>query len=463
MPIVRRTLALGGKYTFEDARRARGLIAARAHLPLGAVRIEKHPSGRHDLAVVAMVREDPFKRRWYWNGPRRLGMSIVDPIDIGVAQDGEYTPIYIAGDGDRIGQHFLVMGMTGVGKSQAWRMVYADVLTRVDVAVIYADAVKGLQTAAPIIDGLTWFADTDASVKQVIRAIPRLISDRVAYLASLGLDDWEPDCGLEYLIIHIEEVAGIANRNFVKLAERARSAGISLVLSLQRASGDRMNTSVRYNLGASMCFGVRDIVDTKFALMQQTIDMGADPHTWQNRRRGMFYLEADGSDVARFAIPNKTLWLRHRNDLVECVKQGARHRCELSDVTVRALGSDFAQYRRDLARGETHWQRVQSGLIVPTLEIDASEDGEIEMRDVAVNDEVEARVSTRAADQIVWAWIEARREKGGEPFTFGEIKEAVLPKIERSPTWLNLRLKKLIDDGKLPSKDRSNLYRVNFP
>ncbi len=216
-----------------------------------------------------------------------------------------------------------------------------------------------------------------------------------------------------------------------------------------------------------MCFGVRDIIDTRFALMQQTIDAGADPHTWQNRERGKFYLEADGISLERFATPNKALWVRDREQVLSAVRLGARYRKPLSDVTARALGPAWAQYQRDLARGDTRWQQLASGLVAP-VDVDDNENDVLEDRSEEMpggwsQEAYSARVSTAAADQIVLDWIADRRDKGGQPFKFAEICEDVLPKIERSKTWLNLRLKNLIHRKVLPPKDDRDLYRVNFP
>ncbi len=185
---------MGRGLTLADARKKRGAIASAAHLPLDAVRVEAHPSKRNDLAVVALRREDPFKRNWYWDGPRNVGASIAARIDCAVGQDGHVVGVYLAPDADlgRIGQHFLVMGLTGVGKSKLWQLIYGEALCRTEVAVILCDAVKGLQTAGPLVEGLTWFADTEKATKDVIASIPRLIRDRVAYLAARGLEDWQP-------------------------------------------------------------------------------------------------------------------------------------------------------------------------------------------------------------------------------------------------------------------------------
>lgn len=431
-------------------------IARGLKQPLRAVRVEPHHTKRVDLAVIAVTPNDPFKQRHDWAGPHKPGETIAEGIGFATSEDSERVEVYLAGNTklERNGQHHLVMGISGSGKSKAWQAIYGSALCRRDVCIILADPAKGLHFAGPLIEGVTWFIDNDTAAGRLLKRIPQLIIDRQNWLTDRGLDEWEPGCGLEYLVIHFEEAAGLARYAFIKLAERARSAGIDLVLSLQRASGDRINTSVRYNLGASMCFGTRDLVDSRFALMEQTILAGANPHTWQNRKRGQFYFESDGIDPAKFSIPNKTDFVTTAA-IREAVASGAKYRMTVSDVTAKALGHEFAEYHRDKIAGRKPWLKRDSGLVVPTPE-PATQRVAVAVAN-GVNDD---RVTTKAANAILASWLEEKRANGETSFTFTEAKAELLPRVERSATWLNLRLARLIKMGLLPDKEADNNYRL---
>lgn len=466
VPIEELTVQLPRNLTLDAVQKMKPELAAARGLAVWQVQPLPTASQRQDQVKLRYVLGDPFEQKITWQGPRQPGANIIEHIDFATGQDGLRTGLWLPGDpdADRNAEHYLVMGMTGTGKSKCWQCIYGEALNRTEFALIYCDPAKGIQTAWPLLDGLLWFEDTEKGTKTVIGCLRRLITERTNYLGSIGLDEWKPGCGLTYLVIHFEEVGGLANRKFIVLAERARSAGISLVLSLQRASGDRMNTSVRYNLGGSMCFGCKDLVDVKMALMTQTIDQGAHPHFWQNRKRGQFYLESTASDIFRYSTPHKVDWI-DTMQLQDEVKAGARYRTPVDEVTLRALGSPFAAYRRAVERGDTHWQQVMAakGNLAVLLEKqqDVDEDTIIEADDLLEPEDNEHNVdkgdeegndklTVEQAEDIVWDWITDTTPVGGT-FKWSDLKEAVMHKTDRGETWLSLRLRKR---GRLVSEQR---------
>ena len=248
------------------------------------------------------------------------------------------------------------MGASGSGKTEAGLVLVAETVTRHDATVIYVDPVKGVQSIFPVAAGVSWAATDRTSAKHIVGRIPAMINARTNHLGRNGFKQWQPGCGLKYLVIVIEEAAAIiGNPKFVQLTEQARSAGISLVVSLQRASHDRMPTSARYNIGSSICFGVGDDISAGFALTDTTLDAGATPWLWKDRRPGMAYLEAPGVDESRWPTP-----LRHFLTNPDDLKTIIAHHAQpgLDEVTADAAGNEYTKYRAAVANGTAPWQQT---------------------------------------------------------------------------------------------------------
>jgi hypothetical protein len=113
---------------------------------------------------------------------------------------------------------------------------------------------------------------------------------------------------MPYMVVWIEEAAKFF-RNGTEmegLVMEARSAGISVIISLQRPSATSMPTDVREQLGGVLCFGVKGSTTADMALPDDVRDSGARPEAWENRRPGYAYLVAPGVDEDRYPTPLRT-------------------------------------------------------------------------------------------------------------------------------------------------------------
>jgi hypothetical protein len=299
-----------GEQTVKDLQGQREHLAGVLGVRPEAVRIAPNPkdAGKAEMVIVP---NDPLEGVIPWPGPSAPGQSIADaPIPIGVYEDMLHALIWLCGDDAkaRALAHWLIMGMNGAGKSQAWVMAMADALTRNDFALWGSDHVKGVQTFGPLADAMDRHATTLADAKKMIAAARDVAAYQQNELGKLGYKQWEKGCPFPLLMVWIEEASEVVSdsQSFVRLVERARSAGVVIVASLQRASHDNIDTSARAQLAASLCFGVRDHTDATFALPDNVLDAGAAPDSWGNRRPGYFYLVAPGVDEERWAVPGRT-------------------------------------------------------------------------------------------------------------------------------------------------------------
>jgi len=449
-------LALGK--TIEQAKEKRTAFAQLAGKPRNLVHVEETPGGIEGQVDITILKEDPFGNHTLWGGPYRPGESIVSPIQFATYDNGERPDLYLAGKDGESSQHFLTVGMSGAGKSKAWQVIYGSVLNRHSVSVIFGDPRKGLQTGGPLAAGLEWFAWTKEDCQEQIDAVMRAISARTNHLTLRGLSHWVEGCGLNFLIFHLEEASEFNDFDeLVMLVEAARSAGISLVLSAQRASHDRMNTSVRYNLGGNMAFGVKSAADTRMALSEYTIKSGAEPHRWQDRKKGHFYLEAANIDPRMFAHELESDWLNERNLELE-VDNGAKYRTALDNVTADAFGKTYKEYRDKVAAGETQWQQLRQnrynvGQDQPTDELPTvAHEGEV--MDKANNLRTDPE-ETRRAEIELWTVINNLVENGQKTFSPGDLEKRF---TLRTKSWINKKLLQWARQGSL--ENYSGMYRI---
>jgi hypothetical protein len=204
---------------------------------------------------------------------------------------------------------------------------------------------------------------TPQGTEAMIEAVKAAIPARTEWLGAHSFRAWEPaaakkqtdpkhSCrkdgtacgcpGLAYLVCWFEEAANtlatLGDDVFTTVAQEARSAGVSLVVSMQRASGYQISTDTRASIPSVMCFGVGSDTDAGFALPDEVLDMGANPAAWANRRPGYLYAVAAGIDEELHATPARS----YRNDPValEWVASSfADTRMAIDEVTAKAAAS----------------------------------------------------------------------------------------------------------------------------
>lgn len=341
----------GGEITAEDVQRAKGRLAGALSVPANGVRVTENPD-HADQVEMTIVPEDTLKKGHSYQGPSAPGTTMVEPLVIGIYEDTIEAMIYAAADprGDRNLAHLIIMGMAGSGKSEGGRSLLAEISTRRETTVWAIDVVKREQAIGCARKLFDWFATSRTQAEAMLDCLPAVISARTDFLASRGLDNWVPGCGLSFLVIWIEEAPSVIRDSdaFTDLVATARSAGVWVVASLQRASHTNMPTDARANMGNSLCFGVRDLTDAGFALPEEVIEAGADPSKWKALRPGYSYAVGPGISEARFATPLRTP--RFPAELLTQVIDAYEHlRDEPDGVTAMAAGEAYLNRTRGAA------------------------------------------------------------------------------------------------------------------
>ncbi|WP_031027755.1 plasmid transfer protein TraB [Streptomyces sp. NRRL WC-3725] len=318
-----------GEQTNDDVSKALARIASALDLPISAVRYHPSPdsSRRGELVIVP---EDMLAQPAEYEGPSNLGGSIAQPLVIGRYDDGSPLVIWLPGDPEakRNSTHVLIAGGTGSGKGETALNLMTEILSRRDVLLWVSDP-KAFQDFAPLRPGMDWSAEGGADTEVMVEAVKAVIPARTRWLGAHGYRQWVPaaaeaqtdpahSCqtgracgcaGMPFLVPWFEEAANtlrnLGDDAFTGIAQEARSAGVSLIVSLQRPSYDQMSTSTRASLPSVIALGC-DPRDEGFSLPEAVIDAGAHPGAWGNRRPGYCYVVSPGIPEDRYPSPGRT-------------------------------------------------------------------------------------------------------------------------------------------------------------
>ncbi|MEV0626022.1 hypothetical protein [Nonomuraea wenchangensis] len=426
-----------GKHIAEDLQKRVAYVESGIGLPPGSITASIDPDDASKAKVVvsdARVMKQPI----VWPGPSRPGLSIADPIRPGRWQDlDEIEYVFV-------GHHLQMMGQTGAGKSigGAWNFL-AEVITRYDVAVFAADITKGRQTLGPLEESLHRFETTKAGVKAMLGELQAKVKERTNYLASKGLQKWKRGCGLTYWLIWLEEFPDIFDcltdkeqESFLSMVKAIRSAGGTIVMSLQRSDYSQMPTLVRGQL-AKMCFGVENSADASFGLSERQQDAECRPELWTNAQPGMAYLDAPTIGEGRFAMPLRTYaWgLDERGEFDD----------ERANQAMRAHAADWPAAAKQVDPSTAEVTRLANGERVrPTFPAELEEDDEEDdVRNVAseyqTTDDPDPELTAGLDDEI------PDLEEGEPPLTFAPPAQAMTAQ-ERGAALMK-RLQELWDEG----------------
>lgn len=488
-----------GEATNKDMSNALPMLESGLDLRPGAVRMVADPdSARRGTLVI--VPEDQLSEPTRWAGPSDPGGTIANPLHVGVYDDG--APLLLT---LREAIHILIMGMTGSGKTEGALIALCEILTRRDVVVWLSDAAKAGQDFMPLLPALDWAALDMPSTLAMVEAIKAAIPARTRWLGQHKYRAWEPACanrqtsadhscrpdgkacgceGMPYLVGWMEEAAAImrvlGDEVFTGIAQEARAAGITLVISLQRASSTQMSTDTRASLPGSWCFGVKTDVDATFALGHDVLDAGANPAAWKNLRKGYCYLAAGGTDEDRHANPARTFWSgpgpESAKVLAWVAYEFAGVRADIDPVTAgaaMAMAGDLYADRKEGAMNPAPAMTDEEVMemadeaeavgemvaLVDPEDMDADATAPIQFQGPAIQfGAARDKVSTEAAREALREAIE----------TLAAAQNTVGPKdlapflavIARDRSWVSRELKALADGGTLARTSEEGRYRI---
>lgn len=498
-----------GEMTNAEVSRRIDAMASELGVSPNAIRIQADPENASQGQIV-LVPKDMLTEGTTWPGPSAFGGSITSSVVIGLYEDGEPEQFWFPSDDKtkRNATHFLGAGMNGSGKSEGFKFAIVEALTRRDVIVWGVDPSKGRQTFGPLLPFMDWVELAEAGGNNMIDALSQVITARADALGVAGFKNWSPEAfeklEMPYMIVWIEEAAKFF-RNGTEmegLVMEARSAGISVIISLQRPSATSMPTDVREQLGGVLCFGVKGSTTADMALPDDVRDAGARPEAWENRKPGYNYLVAPGVDEERYAMKART-FIPLTDEEITAVLAMAPHP-DAGLVTATAAGDNYAnrtRYDADTALTSTDIQ-PQESIVMTKTQNEAAEKALLERQ---VDREIEAAVGDDPDDDGYTPEVDADREIApiaeGQVWSFGQPQadqgektqedalaellamldeyreqelEFIGPKefspfgkgsrIGRSRPWVSQRLGDLVDQGiHLAETEQPGVYRLLYP
>ncbi|MBB4893541.1 hypothetical protein FHS39_002572 [Streptomyces olivoverticillatus] len=503
-----------GEITNAEVGRRIDSIASELGVSPNAIRIQADPENAAQGQII-LVPKDVLTDGTAWPGPSHFGGSITDEVVIGLYEDGELERFWFPYDDQtkRNGTHFLGAGMNGSGKSEGFKLAVIEALTRCDAIVWGVDPSKGRQTFGPMLPFMDWVELTEAGGNGMIDALSQVITARADALGVAGFKNWTPGAfdqlGIPYMIVWIEEAAKFF-RNGTEmegLVMEARSAGISVIISLQRPSSTSMPTDVREQLGGVLCFGVKGATTADMALPDDVRDAGARPEAWENRKPGYNYLVAPGVDEERYPMKART-FIPPTDEEITAVLSIAP-KTDAGAVTINAAGEAYANrpfFTVDdvlTSNGTSPGTQPKESIVMTKEDTEAAERALLEQQ---VDREINAAVGTDPdddgpvpdvdADQElppveagqVWAFAQAPAPVSAERAPEeawaelvamlaeyrGEDRETVGPKdfapygkgsrIGRSRAWVSEKLGDLADEGiHLQETGQPGVYKLLYP
>ncbi|MDN3356107.1 DNA translocase FtsK [Actinomadura sp. DC4] len=330
----------GGDRTVEDLQKKTLNMETAMGLPPGSLTITADQN-RADLAEMSISDPRILQTTLPYPGPQHAGGSAADPYRLGLYQD--MTPVDLV----FLNFHLMINGMSGSGKSfgGGWNLL-ASIMSRPDASIIAADLTKADQSLGDAAAAIDWLVFTKAQANALMDGLQRAVPARTAWLSAHGYKKWEKGCGLQAVYVLLEECPDVLRvvdeDDFVQLAKAARSAGVYLILSLQRSDYSQVPTIVRGQFGAMACFGVASSDDAAFGLPEKVRDAGASPEDWGVDHPGMCYLSAPGIPMAKRIMPIRTYFIEPKQ-MQELATRFAASARPLDDVTARAFGDAYAK------------------------------------------------------------------------------------------------------------------------
>ncbi|MDT7842498.1 plasmid transfer protein TraB [Streptomyces justiciae] len=492
-----------GEQTNDDVTKALAKIASALDLPRTAIRYSPDPDSERRGELV-IVPEDMLAEVVEWEGPSNLGGSIADPLVLGRYDDGSLLVMWLPGDPDagRNSTHGLIAGQSGSGKGDAALNLLTEILSRRDVIVWFSDP-KAFQDFAPLRAGLDWAAEGGSQTEVMVAAVEAVIPARTRWLGAHGYRQWVPEAaevqndpehscradgracgcvGMPFLVAWFEEAANtlrnLGDDAFTGIAQEARSAGVSLIVSLQRPSYDQMSTSTRASLPSVIALGC-DPRDEGFSLPETVIDAGAHPGAWANRRPGYCYVVSPGIDEARYPSPGRTrrftiravpvmerlaAWAQANGAVADPVTAGAASGVAGRAYTGRTAADDGQQPTglrvvRDEEDGMDNGGPLvdpEDADIDPEAELPESEEGD----DAPLFGEESGRKPTPEEARRLFAAALEEFEDAGQMIVGPKDFMDWCDRNNLSRPWVSARLKEAAIEGRLEATNTTGRWRI---
>lgn len=229
---------------------------------------------RADRFTLRVIESDPHANPIPW--PGTFSRSITQPIELGLAEDGQPARISI------LRRNVLIGGMTGAGKSVILNIIIAALIRCLDVELWGVD-LKGGMELAPWARHMRKLATTPEEADQLFRDAVTELNKRAERKAAEGRKVWDPARHEPAIVIIVDEYAELTDESHDcadPIARRGRAVAVNLIAATQRPTQQAMGRqAVRSQMDVRICLRVRERRDADLVLGQGAYLAGWHPHT----------------------------------------------------------------------------------------------------------------------------------------------------------------------------------------
>jgi hypothetical protein len=278
---------------------ATGALAVQFRRGENDVQAWVNPNDNGDVRVRVRWFNPLAESKW-WPGPLQPGKPWGGvPVQIGTREDNTPALLHLPyGSGKTVrknSSHVLVEGMNGAGKSETMLSMVGEGCSRCGVVFFGIDTGKVLQTFGPIMPAIDWMATDADQARLMIKALAeQIIPERGRIFGAIGASEWTQELWdkyrIPYIVVIIEEggiIFEILGKRFVEVMLLARSLGISVWGSIQRAHHGMIDTNARAQFSEVMTFGMAEGDDV--FCMPEDMQKVCAPEQWRNSEPGMHY------------------------------------------------------------------------------------------------------------------------------------------------------------------------------
>jgi hypothetical protein len=465
----------GGRNTTADVKRRKDNVAGAYSVDPANVRVSEVP-GRGDQTKVTVRVASTIDQALTWQGVSAPGKSIsAAPLRTGTREDGKHAFHWITGDDEesRAASATLYTGMTGAGKTEAAIIAFLEMISRIDCAPpVVADPEKLMLSFGHILDMFDVAADGPEQTNQLVSNLPEAMRYRARLLGSHGYHKgWVPECWTRYGIpvqpIHIEEAGGYLSNSadFNKALTLCRALGMPISISLQVAVFRQLQRESRSQFGNSLAFGVREMQDAKFALLDETLRAGADPTRWANNEPGKHYAEVTGVPSIEWSIPCRTFKMTTEEVVAsyEASRDAGIARCDEGTLSLLSKGITRPERMIVSVPGFPVPEAPCEDVPDPWTKVTSSEAPTLTMvpalEDLVAEPEDE-RPPVDAARDLINEVIDDAETSGQREVTIEDFRD-LTTLLGRDRTWIYIPLKRLAREGRLERLATKELrYRI---
>lgn len=282
---------LAGQDVDQWERAAAGLATG---LRVHRVKVEWAYPGR--CSLIALDRDplalEPGTTGRGWDGLGEMNNELVAPVRCGLDEMGADWRVPVNAP------HVLVAGITGSGKSTTLRVLLAGLATQ-PVALVLIDP-KQVELAA--FAERAWVVATEPEQwVQVLRSLCAEMEARYRQMADDGVIHIAGTTIRPPVVVVVEELANLLGarrephekesaRLLIRLAQKARAAGIYLVLATQRPDAETIPAQLRSNINYWVCHRVRTPTESDVVFGPGLASHGLDASTIPSARPGIAFV-----------------------------------------------------------------------------------------------------------------------------------------------------------------------------